>query len=259
VLAERYEEWICVIERMKNRRLHFHLLVVLPFDIRTGFDFEAASSGNYLSANSSLRAEWAFWRSITDYDGKHSKNAYAVFGRAELLPVKTNIEGISKYVGKYIAKHIGAREAQDKGVRLVRYSNGANFCGTRFMFKSVRSRLWRWQVGEFARRNGIELDDFEKMSAIFGKRWAFHQRGTIVDIEPPPIVVARSEPTEDEDGHWITLRDIWETDRHLKSVAVAAASGCSQWEAWAHLFMPKLNAELASPQSVRHGIEGRAA
>jgi hypothetical protein len=246
VLAGRDEEWRCVIERRKNGRLHFCLPVVRPFEIRTGFDFAGASSGNYGSANSALRSEWARWRSITDCDGRHPQHAYDVSGRAELMPGKTNTEGISKYVGKYIAKPMGATEQRDKGVRRVRYSNGGDFFGPEFMGVSVRSRLWRWQAGEFAQRNGIAVDDFDGRAAMCGKRWAIHQGGPIMDIEPPPIVGANSKRTEEAEGEWTALRNVWEADRYPKSVAVAAAGGCSQWDASAPLFMPGLTVELAS-------------
>jgi hypothetical protein len=55
--------------------------------------------------------------------------------------VKSNEDGLSKYVGKYIAKHVGQREDRDKGVRLVRYSKGASIGSNAFMFVSPRSRL----------------------------------------------------------------------------------------------------------------------
>lgn len=162
------------------------------------------------------------------------------------MPGKTNTEGISKYVGKYIAKPMGATEQRDKGVRRVRYSNGGDFFGPEFMGLSVRSRLWRWQAGEFAQRNGIAVDDFDGRAAMCGKRWAIHQGGTIMDIEPPPIVGANSKRTEEAEGEWTALRNVWEADRYPKLVAVAAAAGCSQWDASAPLFMPGLTVELAS-------------
>lgn len=215
-----------------------------PHGIR--FRRGGASSGNYGSANNGLRSEWARWCSITDCDGRHPQHAYAVAGRAELMPSKTNSEGISKYVGKYIAKPMGATEQRDKGVCRVRYSNGGDFFGPEFMGVSVRSRLWRWQAGEFAQRNGIAVDDFDGRAAMCGKRWAIHQGGPIMDIEPPPIVGANSKRTEEAEGEWTALRNVWEADRYPKLVAVAAAAGCSQWDASAPLFMPGLTVELAS-------------
>jgi hypothetical protein len=113
VLKGRYVEYIIVMERMKSGRIHYHLLVVLAQDIRTGFDFDAVKRGDYRSANGILRSEWAFWRKTAPLYG---------FGRTELMPIKSSAEGIARYVGKYIAKHIGNRLPEDKGARLVRYA-----------------------------------------------------------------------------------------------------------------------------------------
>jgi hypothetical protein len=169
VLRERYVESIAVLERMKSRRIHFHLLVVLPIDIRTGFDYKAVAQEDYRSANPFLRGEWEFWRETAEKYG---------FGRTELMPVKSDQEVLGKYVGKYIAKHIEQRESPDKGVRLVRYSTGARRVGCRFSFVSVGSWLWRAKLGAFADSHGVP--DFERMRAIFGSSWAYHLREEIL-------------------------------------------------------------------------------
>lgn len=169
VLRVRYVESIAVLERMKSGRIHFHLLVVLPVDVRSGFDFEAAKREDYRSANQYLRGDWAFWRQTARSYG---------FGRTELMPVKSNEEALGKYVGKYIAKHIEQREESDKGVRLVRYSQGARRVGCRFSFVSVGSWLWRAKLATFAERHGIT--DSEDMKEVFGSSWAYRLRDEIM-------------------------------------------------------------------------------
>ena len=72
--------------------------MVVIEDIRTGFHFAAVKRGDYRSASAYLRREWRFWRATAPKYG---------FGRTELLPIKKTAEGVAKYVGKYIAKHIG--------------------------------------------------------------------------------------------------------------------------------------------------------
>jgi hypothetical protein len=112
VIRRRYERAIAVPERQKSGRVHFHLVVVAGADIRSGADFEAFKRKDYRSANPALRSEWAFWRGTAPRFR---------FGRTELLPVKSTPEGMARYVGKYISKHVRARTAGDKGARLVRY------------------------------------------------------------------------------------------------------------------------------------------
>ena len=62
VIVNRYERAIVVWERHESGRIHFHLVVVLEDDVRTGADFAAFKCKDYRSANRALRAEWAFWR-----------------------------------------------------------------------------------------------------------------------------------------------------------------------------------------------------
>jgi len=106
VIKKRYREYVGVYERQKSGRIHYHLLVVLDEDIRSGVDFIELSEKNYKSAPPALRKEWSFWR----INAKKYR-----FGRTELLPVKSSIEAMSKYVGKYISKSIEARNYSDKG------------------------------------------------------------------------------------------------------------------------------------------------
>ncbi|MBV2336397.1 rolling circle replication-associated protein, partial [Escherichia coli] len=95
ILAKRYRAYIRVMEPMKSGRIHYHLLVALHSDIRTGFDFPAVYRQDYSSANKAIRSEWSFWRKTAPKYG---------FGRTELMPVRSNSEGIGRYVGKYISK-----------------------------------------------------------------------------------------------------------------------------------------------------------
>ena len=97
VIVKRHERAIVVWERHESGRIHFHLVVVLAEDIRTGADFAAFKRKDYRSANRALRGEWAFWRVTCPKYG---------FGRHELMPIKSNAQGIARYVGKYIAKHM---------------------------------------------------------------------------------------------------------------------------------------------------------
>lgn len=179
VIKKRYREYIGVLERQKTGRIHYHLLVVLDDDIRTGIDFEQIYQKNYKSAPPSLRKEWSFWRMTA--------KKYR-FGRTELLPVKSNIEAMSKYVGKYISKHVANRNIEDKGIRLVRYSRGARAGTTRFQFVSDGSAEWRRKTALFAafltyKNPDLELNSLTDLKEHMGKRWAYTHRAMINDID----------------------------------------------------------------------------
>ena len=176
VLRERYLADIRVMERQKSGRIHYHLLVVVGEDIRTGFDFEACANGDYRSANQRLKQEWAFWRKTA--------KAYG-FGRTELLPIKSNSECIARYVGKYISKHFETRQYRDKGVRLVEYSRNARIASTRMQFVSGGSAEWRRKVGIFchyiAENTGC-APTFEGVRGVLGSKWAYQWRKFIASL-----------------------------------------------------------------------------
>jgi hypothetical protein len=52
VLKGRYPEYITVMERMDSKRIHYHLLIPVAEDIRTGLDFAAVKQKDYRSASS---------------------------------------------------------------------------------------------------------------------------------------------------------------------------------------------------------------
>jgi hypothetical protein len=215
VLGERYEASISVVERMKSGRIHFHLLVALPEDIRTGFDFEAVSRDDYRSANAWLRKEWAFWRTTAP---KYR------FGRTELMPVKSTAEGIAKYVGKYIAKHIGNRRSDDTGARLVRYTVKARQVGTQFAWVSPRATLYRLKLAKFAAGFGIK--GMRGMKNSFGPRWAFHLGGAIaaeiLDVYPT-LLHARIDGM-DTNG----LERIWNEARDIRGLVPLPTRGLGE-------------------------------
>lgn len=177
VIKPRYGDYVGVLERQKSGRIHYHLLVTLSSDIRTGVDFNQLADRNYSSAGASLRAEWSFWRQTAKKYG---------FGRTELLPVRSSIEAMSKYVGKYISKHLESRQERDKGVRLVRYSQGARIGTTRFQWNSNGSANWRLKLKIFAHHvtdgMGIEHPTMKHLSEILGPRWAYRYKDLIMSI-----------------------------------------------------------------------------
>ena len=162
---------------MTSKRIHFHLLVIMAEDIRTGFDFAAVKQGDYRSASDYLRREWSFWRATAPKYG---------FGRTELLPIKKTAAGVAKYVGKYVAKHIGQRLPEDKGARLVRYSKRANRVGIRFGWNSPGAFMWRSKLGAFCGMLRLNPDNYkERLKAWFGSNWVFVLQPLIEAIKLP--------------------------------------------------------------------------
>lgn len=55
-LRHQIDGYVGVFELHKSGRIHFHFVVNLGFDCRTGFDFQAVANGDYSSASPRLRA-----------------------------------------------------------------------------------------------------------------------------------------------------------------------------------------------------------
>lgn len=183
--------YIGVFERHKSGRIHFHLLTGHTSDIRTGLDFNAVANRDYRTANKALRSLWSQLRSNLHKYG---------FGRAELLPVKSNSKGLSKYISKYIAKAIESRQPQDKGFRLIRMSQDKKaawkVATCQFSFVSPGSKKWRKSLKEWvksktnyllevAARKGYyvksitEYNYSDVLSAVISPKWAFLNRDNI--------------------------------------------------------------------------------
>lgn len=191
ILRKRYPAHIAVMERQASGRIHYHLLVVLAEDIRTGVDFDELARFKelgrkaYRSAPKALAREWAFWR-------KTSK-AYG-FGRTELLPIKSDADAMGQYVGKYIAKGQAFRTEDDKGVRLVRYSGGARMATCKFAELGSYPTEWRAKVCTFVRQMAEayphrRIRDMDDLAFHFGSRWAFHWRDYILALPPSDLSI----------------------------------------------------------------------
>ena len=191
VLRERYAMCIRVSERQPtSKRWHFHLVVVCQHDIRRGVDFEAIKNRRYKDgANTALRTEWAFWRSMSKKYG---------FGRCELLPVRKTGEALAAYVAKYISKGFAYRQQQDKGARLYSVIGGARVCSSRFSFYSLKTFLWRKKVAMWAASYDaafarvavsgghvpVSVLTYDDLPSLFGKRWAWYCRDDIMACVP---------------------------------------------------------------------------
>ena len=176
IIKPRYSDYVGVMERQKSGRIHYHFLVNCQKNIRDGINFVEIQNRVYKSANQNLRDEWAFWRKTAP---KYR------FGRTELIPVKSNSEAIGRYIGKYIGKHIEQRHVDDKGARLVRYSQSARTCTTRFMFLTDGSKAWRAKVKAFVYMISDKHDlppTFESLKQVLGPRWAHNNRDYILSL-----------------------------------------------------------------------------
>lgn len=172
LLSKFFGEYILVKERQVRGAWHYHLLVNCRGDIRTGVDFNAISRGEYGSASERLRAFWKLLRNKLPLYG---------FGRSELLPIRSSSEAVSRYVGKYISKHIGSRKHQDKGVRLVSYSSKQVRSSVKLAWNTDGGKEWRRKVKKFA---GLtKCYNLEALKKAFGRCWAYNLSTYIEQVD----------------------------------------------------------------------------
>jgi len=188
VLDLRYLAWIRIMERQGTGSIHYHLVVVLREDIRTGVNFEQMANPHkeieclnlrrkmrYGSAPVALKKEWSFLRRTAPNYGFGKKRG------TNLMPIRSSAEAISRYVAKYLSKAVGAREYRDKGARLVGCSEEARAGSVHFAFVTDNNRLYREKLAQFAYFAGC--DTMEDLKAVFGPHWNYHLREIIMAIE----------------------------------------------------------------------------
>ena len=194
-LSVFFGRWMLVKERQDRGAWHYHILVEVPFDVRSGFDFATYKLIGHLrkspapwskkggkirkyerklarSARPHLRAYWNLLNS--------SMKKYG-FGRPHAAPIESNVEAISKYVGKYISKHMDKRIKEDKGVRLTSTSKDFHNSSPKMSWNTDGAKEWRRKVDKFA--SIIGLNGHDDMREIFGPRWAYHWEYLILNVD----------------------------------------------------------------------------
>lgn len=180
-IRDHVNGYIAAVERQLRGAVHYHLVVALPFDIRSGFDFGAARKAAechragdregqrrwerlyFASANEQLRG---WWRLVRQEAPKYG------FGRCETLPVLSNEDGICYYVGGYVASEWQRRDGRDKGLRTLRYGldKGVRRASQAFSWAKGAGKDWRDGCAVVA--GFLMVRDL----SVVGKRWAFELR-----------------------------------------------------------------------------------
>lgn len=185
-LGDHVREWIVAVERQNRGAIHYHLVCAFNQDIRHGFNFEACrgavsakKAGDYsefkrlektyfASANKALRDWWTLVREKAPGYG---------FGRCETLPILSNSEALSRYVGAYVGREVSGRMIADHGLRTLRYRLQNRLASDRWRHVNGASATWRRGCTVLGMLLGIE---HEQISEVIGKRWAWDWREPIM-------------------------------------------------------------------------------
>ena len=179
-LSTFYGEWIWARERQKRGAWHYHLVVQCRGDIRTGFDWDEYRQWitDYSQGKRRrLRTGNAFLRSLWEMNNR-AFPSYG-FGRVELLPIRSTVDAVASYVGKYISKQIGQRPEEDKGVRLTAHSAGFVAGSPKFSWNTEGAKQWRHNLALFA-IHACGCTDHDEFLERAPRRWAYRFRKDIM-------------------------------------------------------------------------------
>lgn len=169
LLAKRgFGPWVRVWERQGSGAIHYHLIIVVPVDIREGYDVQTQRGSG---------AGWVWLcrerRVLRKVLPKYS------FGRAELVPLKRGAVAAVRYVAKYIAKSLAYRTEADRGAKLVTYSRGFHWLRPEhFSWAAGGSVLWRQKLNRWAFRMGYY--SLDEIAHWMGERWCNKCRSDIL-------------------------------------------------------------------------------
>jgi hypothetical protein len=204
-----WTQWGGVMQRHKDGGVHYHFFVVHKENIRGEIDFDAVKRGNYRSAPPALRKEWEFWRRTAPRYG---------FGRVEFLPVRY-VEGVGRYLARYLRREIGRRRECDSHAQLFRFSRS-------WQRVVLGDACWCDRRALRARQNAAELGaklwgSEERMIADLGEHWRWKLRRVLwLPLGDLSSVVTRARDyLECYDGKLMALEDAlkFETSRREAS------------------------------------------
>jgi hypothetical protein len=183
---KRYDlEKITVPERQERGAFHYHAAIAFPWDIRTGFDFDAYRNFQQAKRDGDKRAEQKFerkfcksanpalkkwWRELLNAAPKYG------FGRCQTIPIMNGAEAISRYLASYVTTATLNRLPCDKGLRTVRYSMKHRAATLKFSWADGNGERWR---------RGLQILgliyqlDFDGLKLKFGSKYQHEKRRTI--------------------------------------------------------------------------------
>jgi hypothetical protein len=220
-----------VLEVQRRGAFHYHLLVKIGEDIRTGFDWvafkKAAEAYNAKDKEEGKRQTKIYATSATDHlrhlwGYMRAKCKSHGFGRSELMPIEYP-NNIGSYLGKYLNKDDQEREngtwanvELTKGMRRVSYgrkeikTHSAKFS---WVAHPRSNPLFRHRLKEWAEYRGFT--SMEHIKEHLGKHWTHHYFQEIMfdyprmerEREGLPPISASGKPSGSGEPNWHYVTD----------------------------------------------------
>ncbi len=187
-----FGRWYRVFEPHKSGDWHVHLLAETHSDILSGVDVSklraAIATGTkdraktarlyreFAPADHPIRAIWRDLRRLTSV----SKG----IGRIQVEPIRSNAEGVGKYLSKYLQKGVLYRKAWSNGEK-VRFwgksKDAPRRVSCQFAWNSPKATMWRGKLAMVAEH--FRVSDFGGFSRRWGSRWAYWLGPCIREID----------------------------------------------------------------------------
>lgn len=166
-IRKRGLPYIWVLEPHQKEGLHYHLLVVLPFNCHAGTQVERWADTIHDDQkrelmNPELRAEYDWWTATAPRYG---------FGRIDVAPIYSNAEAIRKYLTKTTWRHDHWVFDEVKRLRFWKCSRNLRSGRTNFTWNTPGSKASRDRMAAWAASQGCE--SMEALKALHGSRWGF--------------------------------------------------------------------------------------
>jgi len=157
-----------------------------------------------------------------------------------LIPVRNRSGAITQCVRSYVSTSLHSRSPEQKGARIVRYSQGWRCASAQFAWNTTNGWLWRAKLARFAASLGAkELSDLKR---ICGARWAYLLGQSIMAIE------LDTYPSLDH-----TTKDDWIVASEKDTAArVITVNGKSKRVKLANDTSPKLPARIVAQVALRN-------
>lgn len=188
-----YEAFIKVTEPHRDMRPHFHILVAMAFDIRTGFDWERYKQAqNEYSENGKTKKFYRLTRAYSQSATHELRNYWKLMrracsshgmGRSEILPIRKNPDAAGKYIREYLAKGGAYRTGPWKGARLVSYSKKFKRVANCQFAWVEQGAKWREYIGQVCAL--LSIKDLDALQRRFGEKWAhWIYQCLLLEMEP---------------------------------------------------------------------------
>lgn len=184
VLSQYCQDWVLVVQVQERGAIHYHMVLGLAQDIRTGTDIKTIKNRalprwmrySRKVVNPNLRNLWRNLCARARGDGAWEGGGYK-FGRVELMPFEKPPEAVARYMATYL-KPGADMPGEYRKKKKLRFSKSVLLMvGPNFQRNTFGSYVWRKKLELTAREFGMY--DYNDLADYFGPRWFHHLRDAI--------------------------------------------------------------------------------